>query len=113
MNKKIESITQDFLKKDLAAFKVGDTVRVHQRIVEGEKTRIQIFEGVVINRRGRGVNETFAVLHTSREDQIEKIFPLCSPAVEKIEVKRSGPVKTATLFYLRKKKIVKISSRRK
>ena len=112
MNKKIELLVKEHLKSDVPSFKVGDTVAVHQRIVEGGKTRIQIFEGVVIGRRGRGVNETFTVLHTAREDQIEKIFPVASPAVEKIKVKRSGPVKTSKLYYLRKKKFVKISSRK-
>ncbi len=112
MNKKIELVEQEHLKKSIPGFKVGDTVAVHQRIVEGDKTRIQVFEGVVIKRHGRGINETFAVLHTTREDQIEKIFPLHSPAVEKIKVKRSGPVKRARLYHLKKKKIVKISSRK-
>ena len=109
---KIKLIEKEFLKKEVPTFKVGDTVAVHQRIVEGDKTRIQLFEGVVIKRHGRAMNATFSVLHTNRQDQIEKIFPVHSPAVEKIVVKRSGQVKTAKLYNIRKKKIVKISSRK-
>jgi large subunit ribosomal protein L19 len=112
MNKRIALVEKEYLKKDVPAFKVGDSVAVHQRIVEGDKTRIQVFEGIVVRRRGSGINETFSVLHTTREDQIEKIFPIHSPAVEKIKVKHSGPVKKAKLYHLRKKKEVKISSRK-
>lgn len=112
MNKKIELVEKEFLKKDVADFKVGDTVIVFQKIVEGDKSRTQQFEGIVIKRRGRGINESFSVLHTSREDQIEKVFPIHSPAVEKIKVKHSGPVRRAKLYHLRKKKVVKISSSR-
>jgi len=111
-NKKIQLIEQSQLKKDVPQFKVGDVVAVHQRIVEGEKSRVQLFEGVVTKRRGSSVHETFSVLRTFREDQIEKVFPLHSPFVEKIVVKKSGRVTRAKLYHLRVKKIVKISSQK-
>jgi large subunit ribosomal protein L19 len=112
MNKKIELVEKEFIKDNVPDFKVGDVVTVYQRIVEGDKARTQLFEGVVVSRRGRGINETFSVLYDTRGDQVEKVFPIHSPFVEKIKVKVSGPVKRAKLYHLRKKKVVKISSAR-
>jgi large subunit ribosomal protein L19 len=82
---------------------VGDTVRVHTKVVEGDKERIQIFAGVVIGRRGHGMNETFTVRRISYGEGVERIFPIHSPRVEKIEIERSGNVRRAKLTYLRKR----------
>ena len=112
MNKKVEMVEKEYLKKDVPVFKVGDVVVVSQKIVEGDKSRTQLFEGTVLGRRGRGINETFSVLYDVRGDQVEKVFPVHSPFVEKIKVKVSGPVRRAKLYHLRKKKVVKISSAR-
>ena len=96
--KKIES---EQFRKDDAKFNVGDTVRVHTKVVEGEKERIQIFTGVVIGKRGTGLNETFSVRRISYGEGVERIFPLHSPRVDKIEVEREGDVRRAKLTYLR------------
>jgi large subunit ribosomal protein L19 len=112
MNKKIELVESEFLKKDIPSFKVGDIVQVYQKIVEGDKSRTQVFEGIVTTRHGRGINETCSVLYDTRGDQVENVFPLHSPFVEKVKVKHSGPVKRAKLYHLRKRKVVKISSAR-
>ncbi len=98
-----EKIEAPYLRKDLAEFHVGDTVRVHTRVVEGDKERIQVFQGVVIARRGRGVNETFTVRRISYGEGVERVFPLHSPFIEKIEVERRGKVRRAKLTYLRKR----------
>ena len=98
--KKIES---EQFRKDEAKFNVGDTVRVHTKVVEGDKERIQIFSGVVIGKRGTGMNETFTVRRISYGEGVERIFPLHSPRVEKIEVEREGHVRRAKLTYLRKR----------
>jgi large subunit ribosomal protein L19 len=98
--KKIES---EQFRKDDAKFNVGDTVRVHTKVVEGEKERIQIFTGVVIGKRGTGLNETFSVRRISYGEGVERIFPLHSPRVDKIEVEREGDVRRAKLTYLRKR----------
>jgi len=90
-------------RKDDAKFEVGDSVRVHTKVVEGDKERIQIFAGVVIGKRGRGLNETFAVRRISYGEGVERIFPLHSPRVDKIEVERQGQVRRAKLTYLRKR----------
>jgi len=82
---------------------VGDTVRVHTKVVEGDKERIQIFSGVVIGRRGHGLNETFTVRRISYGEGVERVFPLHSPRVDKIEVERKGSVRRAKLTYLRKR----------
>ena len=84
-------------------FGVGDTVRVHTKVVEGDKERIQIFSGVVIGKRGRGLNETFTVRRISYGEGVERVFPLHSPRVDKIEVERKGSVRRAKLTYLRKR----------
>jgi large subunit ribosomal protein L19 len=98
--KKIES---EQFRKDDPKFNVGDTVRVHAKVVEGEKERIQIFTGVVIGKRGTGLNETFTVRRISYGEGVERIFPLHSPRVDKIEVEREGDVRRAKLTYLRKR----------
>jgi len=100
---KIKSVEQKYLKKDIAQFNVGDTVKVYMKIIEEGKTRIQAFEGVVIGRKGSGIKQTFAVRRISYGEGVEKVFQLHSPAVEKIEVVKKGSVKRAKLYYLRKK----------
>ena len=86
-----------------AKFSVGDSVKVHTKVVEGDKERIQIFAGVVIGRRGHGLNETFSVRRISYGEGVERVFPLHSPRVDKIEVERHGQVRRAKLTYLRKR----------
>ncbi|HEU5396869.1 MAG TPA: 50S ribosomal protein L19 [Verrucomicrobiae bacterium] len=98
--KKIES---EQFRKDDAKFGVGDSVKVHTKVVEGDKERIQIFAGVVIGKRGTGLNETFTVRRISYGEGVERIFPLHSPRVEKVEVERFGAVRRAKLTYLRKR----------
>ena len=88
-------------KQDIPAFNPGDTVKVHLRVVEGDKQRIQVFEGVVIARRGSRTNASFTVRKISYGVGVERIFPLHSPNVEKIEVTRMGKVRRAKLYYLR------------
>jgi large subunit ribosomal protein L19 len=100
LQKKIES---EQFRKDDPKFNVGDTVRVHTKVVEGDKERIQIFSGVVIGKRGTGINETFSVRRISYGEGVERIFPLHSPRVDKIEVERHGDVRRAKLTYLRKR----------
>src|ERR1700685_271898 len=100
LQKKIES---EQFRKDDAKFNVGDTVRVHTKVVEGDKERIQIFTGVVIGKRGAGMNETFTVRRISYGEGVERVFPLHSPRVDKIEVQRHGSVRRAKLTYLRKR----------
>jgi large subunit ribosomal protein L19 len=97
---KIES--EQFRKKPLE-FNVGDSVRVHTKVVEGDKERIQVFAGIVIGRRGRGLNENFTVRRISYGEGVERVFPVNSPRVEKIEVERQGRVRRAKLTYLRKR----------
>jgi large subunit ribosomal protein L19 len=98
--KKIESAQY---RKDDAKFNVGDSVRVHTKVVEGDKERIQIFAGIVVGKRGGGLNETFLVRRISYGEGVERIFPLHSPRVDKIEVERKGQVRRAKLTYLRKR----------
>ena len=97
---KIESAQ---FRKDNAKFNVGDSVRVHTKVVEGDKERIQIFAGIVIGKRGTGLNETFCVRRISYGEGVERIFPFHSPRVDKIEVERQGDVRRAKLTYLRKR----------
>ena len=99
----IEKIESEQFRKDNAKFGVGDSVRVHTKVVEGDKERIQIFSGVVIGRRGRGLNETFTVRRISYGEGVERVFPVHSPRVDKIEVERRGSVRRAKLTYLRKR----------
>jgi len=98
-----DKIESEQFRKDSANFHVGDSVRVHTKVIEGDKERIQIFSGVVIGRRGRGLNETFTVRRISYGEGVERVFPVHSPRVEKIEVERQGSVRRAKLTYLRKR----------
>lgn len=91
-------------RQDLPVFGPGDTIKVHQRVVEGDKQRIQVFEGVVISRRGSRTNASFTVRKVSYGIGVERIFPLHSPNIEKIEVTRAGKVRRAKLYYLRSKR---------
>lgn len=100
-NKLIEAVTKDQLRTDIPTFRAGDTLTVHVRIVEGSRERIQVFEGVVIKRRGGGISETFTVRKISSGVGVERTFPLHTPKIEKIEVKRRGKVRRAKLYYLR------------
>jgi large subunit ribosomal protein L19 len=99
----LDKIEKEQYRKEPLAFSVGDSVRVHTKVVEGDKERIQIFAGVVIGRRGRGLNEMFTVRRISYGEGVERIFPVNSPRVEKIEVERRGDVRRAKLTYLRKR----------
>ena len=100
LQNKIESAQ---FRKDNAKFNVGDSVKVHTKVVEGDKERIQIFAGIVIGKRGTGLNETFTVRRISYGEGVERIFPFHSPRVDKIEVERQGDVRRAKLTYLRKR----------
>jgi large subunit ribosomal protein L19 len=89
------------VNRDIANFTIGDTVDVHQRILEGTKERIQVFQGVVIARRGEGLRETFTVRRVVQGEGVERVFPLYSPRIAKVEIKRTGQVRRAKLYYLR------------
>jgi large subunit ribosomal protein L19 len=104
MNRIIDAIEKEQLKGDVTPFSVGDSVRVHTRVVEGDKERIQIFAGIVIGRRGRGLNETFTVRRISYGEGVERVFPLHSPRIAKIEVEQQGRARRAMLNYLRTRK---------
>ena len=97
----LSSVVQDYLKTDIPAFNVGDTVKVHVKIKEGNRERIQIFEGFVLKRQNGGIGETFTVRKFSNGVGVEKTWPLHSPHVEKVEVVRHGKVRRAKLNYLR------------
>ena len=114
MNPLIEAITKEQLRTDLPVFNAGDTVRVHARIVEGDRERIQIFEGVVIKRRGAGVSATYTVRKISNGVGVERTFPVHSPRVAEIEVTRHGRVRRAKLYYLRSRhgRAARITERR-
>jgi large subunit ribosomal protein L19 len=99
----LDKIESEQFRKERADFGVGDSVRVHTKVVEGDKERIQVFSGVVIGKRGRGLNETFTVRRISYGEGVERVFPLHSPRVDKIEVERKGHVRRAKLTYLRKR----------
>jgi large subunit ribosomal protein L19 len=99
----LDKIEAEQYRKDKADFAVGDSVRVHTRVVEGDKERIQVFSGVVIGRRGHGLNAMFTVRRISYGEGVERVFPVNSPRVEKIEVERKGDVRRAKLTYLRKR----------
>lgn len=101
MSKLIELITQEQLRTDIPDFRPGDTVRVHAKVVEGSRERIQLFEGVVIKRRGAGISETYTVRKVSNGVGVERTFPLHTPRVAQIEVVRHGKVRRAKLYYLR------------
>jgi len=97
----VQQLEESYLKTDIPDFRAGDTVRVHVRVVEGEKERVQVFQGVVIARRGGGTRETFTVRKISGGIGVERIFPLHSPIIAKVEVVRRGKVRRAKLYYLR------------
>ena len=98
--KKIES---EQFRKDATQFAVGDSVKVHTKVVEGDKERIQVFAGVVTGKRGTGLNETFTVRRISYGEGVERVFPMHSPRVDKVEIERHGAVRRAKLTYLRKR----------
>jgi large subunit ribosomal protein L19 len=98
---KLDLVAASQMKTDLPDFNPGDTVAVHVKVIEGDKERIQIFQGVVINRKSSGINETFTVRKISEGIGVERIFPLHSPNIAKIERLREGKVNRAKLFYLR------------
>ena len=100
----IDKIQQEQMKKEIAKFKVGDSVRVHTRVVEGDKERVQIFTGIVIGRKGRDINASFTVRRISYGEGVERVFPLHSPRIAKIEVERAGSVRRSKLNYLRDRK---------
>jgi len=99
----LDKIESEQFREKPVEFSVGDSVRVHTRVVEGSKERIQVFAGVVIGRRGRGMSETFTVRRISYGEGVERVFPLHSPRVEKVDVERQGAVRRAKLTYLRKR----------
>lgn len=99
--KEIDELVGKQLKSDIPEFRIGDTINVHTRIVEGEKERIQVFTGTVIARRGSGISETVALYRVAYGAGIERVFPIHSPRVAKIEVEKSGKVRKAKLYYLR------------
>jgi large subunit ribosomal protein L19 len=103
MSKVIQTLEQRQLRKDIPRFKAGDSVRVHFRVIEGSRSRIQVFEGIVIKRQGPGVRETFTVRKQSFGVGVERSFPLHSPKIERIEVVQIGDVSRAKLYYLREK----------
>jgi large subunit ribosomal protein L19 len=102
-NKLLSLVEQAAKRADLPQFEIGDQVQVHQRILEGQKERVQVFEGVVISRRGEGMREMFTVRRIVQGEGVERIFPLHSPKIAKVEVKRTGRVRRAKLYYLRKR----------
>ncbi len=110
---RLERIQRSLVRKSVPSFEIGDTVRVHVKVVEGEKERVQVFEGVVISRKGGRNSETFTVRKVSYGVGVERIFPVHSPAVSRVDVIRQGKVRRAKLYYLRgrKGKKAKISER--
>ena len=97
----LKIIAQDSMKESASQFNIGDTVRVHVRIQDGNKSRIQTFEGIVIAKKHGGINETFTVRRVSHGVGVERVFPLHSPSVDKVEIVREGKVRRAKLYYLR------------
>ena len=111
----IDEITKDQLISGRDQFKVGDGVRVHTRVREGEKERIQIFAGIVIARKGHGIHETFTVRRISHGEGVERVFPTNSPNIEKIEIERESVTKRARMYFLRQrigKKATKVEEKR-
>ncbi|MBO4545060.1 MAG: 50S ribosomal protein L19 [Verrucomicrobia bacterium] len=119
----IDKIESAYTRKDPISFSVGDTVNVHTKVKEGDKERIQVFTGVVIGRRGHGLNESFTVRRISYGEGVERVFPIHSPRIEKVVVERYGSVRRAKLTYLRgrigksalavKEKDVRVSKKKK
>src|SRR6187401_1682623 len=114
MNTIIESLEQRNMRTDLPQFKAGDTLRVHFRVIEGNRQRIQVFEGIVIKRQGAGARETFTVRKQSFGVGVERTFPLHSPKIEKLEIAARGDVRRAKLYYLRGRigKAARVAERR-
>jgi large subunit ribosomal protein L19 len=104
MNQIIDAIEKEQHRSGVTPFSVGDSVRVHTRVVEGDKERVQIFAGIVIGRKGRGLNETFTVRRISYGEGVERVFPLHSPRIAKVEVEQQGRARRARLNYLRTRK---------
>ena len=104
MNRIIDIIEKEQMKAEMPKFSVGDSVNVHTRVAEGDKERIQIFTGIVIGRKGRGLNETFTVRRISYGEGVERVFPVNSPRIAKIEVEKAGRARRAKLNYLRGRK---------
>lgn len=100
----IETIEAEQLKHDITPFEVGDTIRVHTRVIEGDKERIQIYAGIVIARKGTGINASFTVRRVSYGEGVERLFPLHSSGIAKIEIEKRGSVRRAKLNYLRTRK---------
>lgn len=104
MNQAIrDKIESEYFRKNPIDFAVGDTIRVHTKVKEGDKERIQVFAGVVIGMRGRGLNATFTVRRISYGEGVERVFPVHSPRIEKVDVERRGAVRRAKLTYLRQR----------
>jgi len=102
-NRFIQAVEEPQCRKEIPEFSVGDQVEVHQRILEGQKERIQIFSGTVISRRGEGLRESFTVRRIVQGEGVERVFPIHSPKVAKVEIKRTGRVRRAKLYFLRKR----------
>ena len=98
---KLDGVTASQLRDDIPAFRAGDTLKVHVKVVEGTRSRVQVFQGIVIARQGSGVGATFTVRKVSFGVGVERMFPLHAPTIEKIEVDRRGDVRRAKLYYLR------------
>ncbi len=115
INALMEHVEKAHLKAEAPDFAVGDTVDVHTRIVEGEKERVQIFTGTVLMRKGRGINETFTVRRIVNNEGVERIFPVQSPMIAKVVVKRGGVTRRAKLYYLRQRvgKAVRLADKRR
>ena len=111
---KLQDVEKEYLRSDIPEFRSGDTVKVHVKVREGDKERIQIFQGVAISRKGSGTNESFTVRKMSGGIGVERVFPLHSPILDKIEVLRRGRVRRAKLYYLRglRGKAARIEERR-
>jgi large subunit ribosomal protein L19 len=103
MNPIVTKISAEQLKKNVPTFAVGDTVKVHTKVVEGDKERIQVFSGVVIARRGTGAKQMFTVRRISYGEGVERVFPIHSPRIDKIEVEHRGKVRRSKLYYLRRR----------
>lgn len=101
MNPIVSKISRENLKTNAGAFRIGDSVRVHTKVIEGEKERIQVFAGVVIARKGSGIQEAFTVRRISYGEGVERVFPLNSPRIEKVEVEHRGKTRRSKLYYLR------------
>lgn len=114
-NRLVELVEQAHLKQNVPQFEIGDTVDVATRIVEGGKERTQVFSGTVIARKGRGINATFIVRRIVNNEGVERIFPLHSPFIQSVTVKRSGETRRAKLYYLRKRvgKAVRLTEKRR